>query len=376
MYSIDEREIDAIRRVFAKKKLLRYQADGSGECETFEKEFSSHIGSSHALLVTSGTNALIAALEAAGVSEGDEVILPAYTFVATAAAVLHVGAKPVIANVDETLGLSPQEVASKITPRTKALIPVHMDGLASDMEGLTTLASKHSLLVIEDVAQAIGGSYGNKRLGTWGDYGCFSLNENKNIGAGEGGIVVSKTPESAEKVLRAHDVSAQFNPIAKKSLTSTVTTLGGSMRVSEITGAIMRVQLERLEGILEGLRSRKNLFKEILRGNNCAQVIVGNDEKGDCASSLHLLFPSTEVVAFAVRKLLAEGLPFIPATSRPAHASWKWASLLGPQNYSAAEFLPSIDILTRTLKMEIDLHQDLAATEAAARQISKVLDSV
>src|SRR3954468_3270177 len=132
MYQIDEKELNAIRKVFKKKKLFRYQV-GPGECDRFETDFARTIGTKHALLVTSGTNALIAALSACGIGPGDEVIIPSYTFVATATAVTTVGAIPVIANIDETLGISPSEVESLITDRTRAVIPVHMDGLAADM---------------------------------------------------------------------------------------------------------------------------------------------------------------------------------------------------------------------------------------------------
>src|SRR4051812_33235045 len=136
MYQIDEREIKAVRRVFARRKLFRYQSGGPGECDRFEREFAARIGTKHSLLVTSGTNALIAALSACGVGPGDEVIIPAYTFVATATAVTSVGAIPVIANIDESLGISPAEIRRLVTDRTRAIIPVHMDGLSADLRAV------------------------------------------------------------------------------------------------------------------------------------------------------------------------------------------------------------------------------------------------
>src|SRR5579885_1353434 len=188
MYQIDEREIAAIRRVVSKRRLFRYQSEGPGECDRFEREFAAKIGTRHSLLVTSGTNALIAALSSAGIGPGDEVIIPSYTFVATATAVTSVGAIPVIANIDETLGISPAEIRALITDRTRAIIPVHMDGLASDMREIMKLARKHKLVVIEDVAQAIGGRFEGRRVESKGDFVHFSPTENKNISCGEGGI--------------------------------------------------------------------------------------------------------------------------------------------------------------------------------------------
>jgi dTDP-4-amino-4,6-dideoxygalactose transaminase len=187
MYEFDEREIQAVRRVFARKKLFRYQLAGPGECDLFEREFARKIGTRHSLLVTSGTNALIAALSSCGIGPGDEVIIPAYTFVATATAVTSVGAIPVIVNVDESLGISPRAIEAAVTGRTRAIIPVHMDGLSADLRPILRIARKHDLRVIEDVAQAIGGSYRGRRLGSWGDFGCSPSTRTRTSRAAKGG---------------------------------------------------------------------------------------------------------------------------------------------------------------------------------------------
>ncbi|HUP58417.1 MAG TPA: aminotransferase class I/II-fold pyridoxal phosphate-dependent enzyme [Bdellovibrionota bacterium] len=390
MYEIDEKELVAIRKVFEKKKLFRYQSAGPGECDLFEREFARKIGTKHSLLVTSGTNALIAALAAAGVGPGDEVIIPAYTFVATATAVTAVGAIPVIANIDETLGISPAEARRLITDRTRAIIPVHMDGLSADLKAITKLARKHELVVIEDVAQAIGGSFQGMRLGSWGDFGCFSLNENKNISCGEGGIISVSKRAFYERVWCMQDASAQFSPVRKTVFRDTEPFMGLSMRVSEITGAVMRVQLKRLDPILRGLRARKKIFIERLKGQSRARVVLGNCAPGDCASSLHLLFEDPESAAAFGRKIRAKGVLFAPATARPAHACWKWTNLLGENatypggrnpysmtdrkySYHTAQYLDSIGILMRTLKMDIDLNQDPDVTAVWAERVAREL---
>lgn len=391
MYQIDEKEISAIRRVFAKKKLFRYQTSGPGECDLFERDFAARIGTKHSLLVTSGTNALIAALSSCGVGPGDEVIIPAYTFVATATAVTSVGAIPVIANIDETLGISPDEIRSLITDRTRAIIPVHMDGLSADMKAILKIAREHKLYVIEDVAQAIGGSFRGRRLGSWGDFGCFSLNENKNISSGEGGILTMSNRVFYERAWCMQDASAQFSPIRKTVFRDTTPFMGLSMRVSEITGAIMRVQLGRLDVILKGLRARKKLFVDRLASQSRAQLVLGNCAEGDCASSVHLSFADPGEAAHFGRAIRAKGILFAPVTARPAHACWKWTNLLGANaaypggrnpyeltdrkyTYHTSQYLMSVGILMRTLKMDIDLSQNKDAVAKAADRLQRILN--
>ena len=158
MYYIGDEEITALKELFEKKRLFRYQPNAQSECDLFEAEFSKYLGTQRSLLLTSGTNALILALRAAAITTGDEVLIPAYTFVATAAAVLQIGAIPVVVNIDSNLSICCDDAMKKISSKTKAIIAVHMDGLAANMDDVISLSQKHNLVVIEDVAQAIGGS--------------------------------------------------------------------------------------------------------------------------------------------------------------------------------------------------------------------------
>lgn len=370
MHYLGDEELKALENLFKSKKLFRYQVGGPSECDLFEKEFSSHIGVSYSLLLSSGTNALVAALLASDVGPGDEVLIPTYTFFATAAAVAQVGAVPVLVNIDSQLGIDPEEIKKKITPRTKAVIPVHMDGLAADMEAVLKVAESQNLAVIEDVAQAIGGSYKDKRLGSFGRFGCFSLNENKNISCGEGGILVTSDQDLYKKAFSIHDGAARFNPL-KKDLFHLTSSVGLSMRVSEIQGAIMRVQLGRLEQILSELRERKNILIEYLSQTAQSQIIRGHCKSGDCGSSLHLQFENPDVAANAGRKLRENGIGFFPVTARPAHASWKWAHLMEIPNRT--DILPSMDILSRTLKIDISVSLSLLETEKLALQVQEIL---
>lgn len=374
MYYLGDEELAALKELFSKKKLFRYSAQNPTECDLFEKEFSEHIGVSHSLLLSSGTNALVAALLAAGINPGDEVLIPTYTFVATATAVLQVGAVPVLVNVDPQLSLSVKDAITKITDKTKAIIAVHMDGLAADINGISELAKKYGLILIEDSAQALGGSYLERRLGTIGHFGCFSLNENKIISCGEGGILVTSDRALFEKAFCIHDSSAQFNPSKKDFFTQIKPFLSHSMRVSEIQGTIMRVQLSRLEKILSELRQRKSIYVEKLFGNKNAAVVLGHAAEGDCSTSLHLQFQGSDQAAKATKKFQEAGFQFLPVTARPAHASWKWSHLLGKgKQYSTAFYLDSVSILTRTLKMDIPIHHTLQETEVLASQIQNII---
>ena len=264
MYYIDHEEVKAVEKVISEQSFFRYRAEGLGECENFEKEFAKSLGAEHAQMVTSGTNALMAALKACGVQPGDEVLIPCYTFVATAVSVINVGAIPVLCNIDESLSLCVNDIKLKLTPKTKAIIPVHMDGLNCKMDDICAIAKEKNLIVIEDVAQALGGKYQGKYLGTWGDIGCFSFNQDKVLSCGEGGACITNDRILYERLLCIHDTSSLFNPIYKNKFKNIKPFMGMSMRVSEISGAIMRIQLKRLEKIQKELRQRQDIFKKTL----------------------------------------------------------------------------------------------------------------
>jgi len=390
MHFFDELELEAVRRVIEKKKLFRYQVGVESECQAFEREFAKHMGTKHALLVTSGTNALIAALCALDIGPGDEVLIPAYTFVATALAVYQVGAVPVVININEQLSLDLKQAEEKITSRTKALIVVHMDGLASSMTEVIDFSKKFNLQVIEDTAQALGGSYEKKRLGTWGELGCFSLNQDKNLTCGEGGIVVTDDDMLFEKLFCLQDGSAAFNPANKDFFKYITPFMGMSMRVSEISGAIMRSQLTRLEEILTLLRERKEIFLSALEGISHVKVIRGASLEGDCATSLHLRFSDPLQAQMLGKKLREKNLLFIPPTMRPAHVVWKWAGLIASdkarlpslnphqhhdeeRKYPQAEFLTSTEILMGIIKMDMSVHWSLEETKRLALELSNTL---
>jgi len=255
---IGEAEAQAAAKVIRRGELFRYggaQAGRFGECAKFERELAGKMGTKHALVLTSGTAALICGLVGLEVGPGDEVIVPGYTFMATALAPLALGAVPVLAEIDESLTLDPKDLEAKITPRTKAVIPVHMLGLPANMDAIMRVARRHHVKVVEDACQADGGCYRGQRLGSIGDVGAFSFNFYKNITCGEGGAVITDDRAVYERAWIHHDGGAAFRPQAEDI---TVPFFAGwNFRMNEILAAVLRVQLRRIDGLLRRTRSVK-----------------------------------------------------------------------------------------------------------------------
>jgi dTDP-4-amino-4,6-dideoxygalactose transaminase len=223
-----------------------------GVTQAFESEFSAYVGAKHALAVTNCTAALHMACMAIGLGSGDEVILPALTFVATANAVRYTGATPVFADVisEHNLNISPESIKRLITPRTRAIIVVHYAGYPCDMPRIMDIAKKHKLYVIEDDAHAIGSELDGIKLGNWGDIGCFSFFSNKNMTTGEGGMVTTNDDGFAEKLrlFRSHGMTTMTWDRHKGHAWSyDVVELGYNYRIDEIRAALGRVQLGKLD---------------------------------------------------------------------------------------------------------------------------------
>jgi dTDP-4-amino-4,6-dideoxygalactose transaminase len=247
-------EIDtAIARVLESGEF----ASGS-EVVAFEKEFAAYCQANYAVAVNSGTSALHLALLAAGVGPGDEVITVPFTFVATVAAILYTGARPVFVDIEpRSFTMDVNQIESAITPRTKAILPVHLYGQPADMEPILEIAGRFALRVIEDAAQAHGAEYKNRRVGAIGDIGCFSFYPGKNLGAyGEGGIVVTKHSEHAEKakLLRDWGQKEKYQHVLK----------GYNYRMDNLQGSILKVKLRHLDTWTEARRANANVYNDLL----------------------------------------------------------------------------------------------------------------
>jgi len=302
---VGDEELEALERVVRSKNLFRYYGVGDGpqEVASFERELAEHLGARLALCVNAGSSALICALVGAGVGPGDEVIVPAYTWNATANAVLAAGALPVLAEVDESLTLDPADVERRLTARTRALLPVHMRGAPADMTAFGSLASEHGLVVVEDVCQAAGASFEGRRLGTFGDAGAFSLQFNKIITTGEGGALVTDRDDLYDLAIEVHDCAGPA-----RTGTGLPRYPGFNFRASELTAAVARVQLRRLDGLLERMRaSHARLAAEIaqLPGLTLRRA---NDDGGDAGIALIAYATTPELAADAADALRAEGV--------------------------------------------------------------------
>ncbi len=211
---LGDEEAEAAARVIRSHNVFRYYGVGDGphEVADFEREFAEHMGAKHALCLNAGSSALICGLIGAGLRPGDEVIVPAYTWNATPNAVIAARGVPVLAEVDDSLTLDPEDVARKLTPRTKAILPVHMRGAPANMTALTALAAEHGLILIEDACQAAGATFEGQRLGTFGDAGAFSLQFNKIITTGEGGVLITDRDDLYDLAIDVHDCAGLGSP--------------------------------------------------------------------------------------------------------------------------------------------------------------------
>ena len=297
MYRIGQPEIDEVAKAIETRSLFKINK-ALQETMHAEEEMRALFETEHAILMTSGHAALTSALVAMGIGPGDEVIVPAYTYISTAMAVIAAGAMPVIAEVNDTLTLCPIDTEKKITKHTKAIIPVHIQGFPCDMDAFKALADKYGLQILEDACQADGGAYHGKRLGTIGNAGALSFNYFKVITAGEGGALLTDDRRIFERALIYHDSSAvayfgdQLENVEEQLF------CGNEYRTNDISSAILRVQMRRLDDILTDLRRNKRLLMDALASD--FKFVPSNDLEGDCGTTLALAFDTAEeATAFA-----------------------------------------------------------------------------
>jgi dTDP-4-amino-4,6-dideoxygalactose transaminase len=308
---IGEEEKKQVLEVLERKYLFRYYGpeDHPSKVRELEERFAKKVGAKYALATTSCTGALITALVACGIGPGDEVIVPGYTFFATCAAVVGAKAIPVMAEVDETLTIDPDDVEKKINSSTKAIIPVHMRGVPCDMDRVMAIARKYNLKVIEDVAQAAGGTYKGKYLGTFGDCGCYSFQYHKIITAGEGGMVVTNDKRIYDRSMGYHDTAACWRPdrFAEERYEGELF-CGVNYRMSELTGAVMLAQFSKLDNLLSAMRGNLMRIAGQIKDIPGIKVRPVNDPEGDVGICLIFYLDSSSKVQKFVEALKAEGV--------------------------------------------------------------------
>ncbi len=308
-YWLDEQEEQAVLDVLRRGSMFRYYGLGEAKhADAYEAAARRYYGAQCALGLNSGTGALIASLTALGIGPGCEVVLPAFMWVASVAAVVQVNAIPVLCEVDDSLCMDPADLEKKITPRTKLILPIHMAGSPCDMDAVMTVANQRKIPVLEDCAQANGGTFRGRKLGTFGAMGVFSLQLNKNMTSGEGGLIVTNDEKLHCRAFSAHDMGL----IRKNGRSATpeayAIAWGGGRRMSELCGAVAGVQIQKLPQIVAHMRASNNRIKSLLSGTPGLEFRRLNDAEGDTGTFLIFMVDGEEKARSAVAKMREFGL--------------------------------------------------------------------
>jgi len=339
-----EKDIDiSIKRVLNSGQFIL-----GPEVSALEKEAAEYIGVKYTIGVASGTDALHLSLLACGIGEGDEVITTPFTFIATAEAVSYCGARPVFSDIDiDTYNIDPSKIEEKITEKTKAIIPVHLYGRATDMDRIMEIARKYKLKVIEDCAQSFGTEYKNKKTGSIGNAGAFSFFPSKNLGGyGDGGMVVTNDGDIAEKVkiLRAHG--------SKQKYIHRV--IGYNSRLDEIQAAILRVKLKKIDEWNEMRRKHAALYNGMLKG------LPVKAPNGNNKEYIHHVYTiriknRDDCIKFLSEKGISSAVHYpvtIPAQEAYKDLGYKGSDL--PNSYLAAREVISLPMFPEIEKAEIE----------------------
>lgn len=388
----DECEAEAAMAVIRARSPFRYYGERHlGKVKQFETMLAEKVGVSHALAVSSGTAAVIVALKAAGIGAGDKVIVPACTFIATAGAVVCAGAIPVFAEIDESMSLDPDRLEAAIEPGVKAVIPVPILGNPCQMDRIMEVAERHGLVMIEDAAQSCGAEYHGRKIGTFGHINTYSLQLNKIMTTGEGGMVVTDDDRLYERAVRYHDQGMFREQEGFLSASAeSETMIGQNYRMSEITGAVALEQLKKLDQMLHAMRETKKRIKEGIAGIPGIGFRRINDLRGDAGNALMLLLEDPNRVDTFVQALRAEGIPFSrlyngqPVFMQPQILYQKTAdpsgfpfSLAQPPVVYSKDMCPvSADIMSRNVTLMIGTtwsRQDEEDVVTAVRKVAWTL---
>ncbi len=384
-----EEEKKQIEEVLETGILMRYNFDAlrneHWKAKELEEAIQTKTQTKYAHLTSSGTTALITAIKALGIGAGDEIILPTFTFVASFEAVLFCGATPILVDVDDTLTLSPEAVKNAISPRTKAIMPVHMCGAMADLDALMEIAKQHGLFLIEDACQSIGGTYKNQFLGTIGHIGCFSFDFVKTVTCGEGGAILTNNKE-------LYDFCHQFSDhghdhIGNDRGAENHPVIGLNFRISELHAAIGLAQWNKLDEILSKQRAIKSTIKSILCKNPEIQFRQIPDENGDNGSFLSIFLENETIARNVVSDLKNEGIPCAYWFDNNWHYVKKWKHFNALKNDSTLfkeqrdllpdlqnqDFTASDEILKRTITFPISLKWTEEKSQEIANKIAQII---
>lgn len=398
----EEAAVAAVREVMRSKRLFRFFGPSPNPLQTskvreFERAFSAHMGVGYALAVNSGTSALVCGLISLGIGPEDEVIVPAYTWFSTASAVLTVGAVPIIAEVDESLNINPEDARRKLSPYTKAIIPVHMRGAPAHMDQLMALANEKNLQILEDAAQAAGASFQGRAVGSIGHAGAYSFHMSKIMTAGEGGMFTTNDATIYRRAAMYHDSAA----CPHMSVSTEEWLPGVNLRMSELHAAVALVQLHRLDAIVRDMRARKARLKEMVSDGLAKEGVTLraiHDPHGDASIALIFFLPEKSRAKRVAAALGDENIPasrlyqdreYLPHDHIDLHAFPAWAPILqkrtwstrgGPWRwhpreieYDEAMCPTTMDLLRRAIHIDISPELTLPQVEQMATGILKVI---
>ncbi len=308
-YFIGEEEIEHVTKVLLARSPYRYYGhDLQHYADKVEDFYRYRLGRKYAVLVNSGTAALSVAVAAADIGPGDEVLMPGYFWVACASAVVRAGAIPRLVEIDDTFTMDPIDLERKISPRTKAVLLVHMSGACGDVEQITNICKNHKVLLIEDTAQANGASFHGRPLGSFGQLATFSFQYNKNVTAGEGGLVVTDDEMLAARVIASHDVGYMRNAAGRVEANGPVQMWGQCSHMSEVSAAMLFAQVNKLDLITGIMRARnQQLYAGLseIPGAKRRRII---DPVGDSGPFVLMTWPTAEICASMVEMTRAAGV--------------------------------------------------------------------
>ncbi len=383
---IGKEEQSAVNDLFERGGVLyRYgwhdQRQGIYRVDEFEREFSRKMGVRHALAVSSGTAALHAALKALGIGPGDEVITQSYTFIATVEAIVEAGAIPVITEIDRSLNMDPDDLAAKITPRTKAIIPVHMMGAAARMDEIMRISREHEIPVLEDNAQCCGGTYRGKTLGTFGNVGITSFDFGKVLTTGEGGMIYTNDEEIFRRSREYSDHGHELNPNVPRG-EDTRHTSGFNYKMTELQGAIGLAQLAKMDEIIRRQRENKQRIKDGISDIHEIQFRDIPNPEGDTGDSVVFFLKDRETAKRFVRLWTEKGFG---TKNLPDAINWHFAGtwdhiLPHYDRYShsnAAELFPQSDrILRRSVAIPVFVKMDDDRIESIINAVHDCLRAI
>lgn len=365
--TIGQEELNNVQKIFTENNgvLYRYGFDGMRKhyfVKQFEEEFGSCFGT-NALATSSGSSALKVALQALGVGPGDEVITQTHTFIATVEAICEVGATPVIANIDKTLNMCPESLNSLITNKTKCVIPVHMGGVACEMKKIMKICDSIDIKVLEDNAQAPGGTYRGQYLGTIGDMGIFSFDGGKMLTTGEGGMIVSHNKDLIQKARSYHDHGHADNPSLPRGEDDCIG-IGFNHKMTELQGAIGLAQLAKINNTINKHQYNKTRILEVLDGR--VSLRKRPNAIGDISDSISFFMKTPDDAAEFVKRWKEKGFGTknLPDAIN-WHCAWKWNHI----PFKSDNLDISQEIINRTISLPISIGMDVRKQQEALEEL-------